>query len=87
MRLFYILLSVVLTSVFATSFLYNFNASSTPAYMKNDENLIIPDAENTYAVQNRNGSYDIYLYGEYCETVDSLEFYPDDVPIYEEDSF
>ena len=38
--------------------------------------------ENTYFIDNGDGSYDIYLYGEYWFKTDSLEYYPDKIPIY-----
>lgn len=38
--------------------------------------------ENAYAVENPDGSYDLFLLGEYIETVDSLEYYSEDLPVY-----
>lgn len=38
--------------------------------------------ENAYAVENPDGSYDLFLLGEYLETVDSLEYYSEDLPVY-----
>lgn len=38
--------------------------------------------ENAYAVENPDGSYDLFLFGEYLETVDSLEYYSKDLPVY-----
>lgn len=39
-------------------------------------------ADNAYIIINENGTYDIYLYGCYIETVDSLEYYDESIPIY-----
>lgn len=38
--------------------------------------------ENSYAIENSDGSYDIFLFGNYLETVDSLKYYPKNLPIY-----
>lgn len=39
-------------------------------------------SNNAYAIRNDNGSFDIYLYGEYLETTNSLEEYGT-FPIYD----
>ena len=38
--------------------------------------------ENAYAILNEDGTYNIYLYGEYLETVNSLKYYDSSLPIY-----
>lgn len=53
----------------------------------------IPEAKETidlsevgsYFIQRENGLYDFYLQGMYAETVDNLEYYPDDIPVFTED--
>lgn len=39
-------------------------------------------SKNSYAIKNADGTYDIYLFDNYLETVNSLEYYPEDLPIY-----
>lgn len=47
------------------------------------ESFITMTDENTYAIQNKDGTYNIYLDGGiYLETTDSLEYYPADIKIY-----
>lgn len=79
-RLFYLLLVLVFVGVFTTSFLFNYNAGGIPSYF--EEKYIIPDKNDVYAIINNDGSYDVYVFGKYAETTDSLDFYPDDTPIY-----
>lgn len=42
--------------------------------------------ENSYFIDNEDGTYDLYWDGILCETVDSLEYYSDDIPIYTKDN-
>lgn len=82
LRLSCTLFAFMVVSIFVTSFLCTFNASSSPDHLEED-GWIVPNENNSYAVVHDNGSYDIYLNGDYWETVDSLEYYPDDMPVYE----
>lgn len=47
----------------------------------NEQDFILTE-ENAYAILNEDGTYDIYLYGEYLETVTSLKYYDSSLPIY-----
>lgn len=47
-----------------------------------EENLIIPSAENSYVIDNGDGTYDIYCNDQYVTTIDSLEYYDEDIPVY-----
>ena len=51
-----------------------------PEHMSKGEYSITP--ENTFIIQNKDNTYDIYFEGELCETVNSLEYYPEDCKIY-----
>ena len=52
-----------------------------PTELASDECFILT-SNNAYAIRNDNGSFDIYLYGEYLETTNSLEEYGT-FPIYD----
>lgn len=41
---------------------------------------------NGYAVHKGDGTYDIYFLNTYVETVDSLAYYPKDIPVYTEEN-
>lgn len=51
-----------------------------PEHMSKGEYSITP--ENTFIIQNKDNTYDIYFKGEFFETVNSLEYYPEDCKIY-----
>lgn len=74
-----LLLSLIL--LFLLSYVYIFEASS----ISNEEaaGSVEPTAENSYFIENEDGLYDFYLNGTYIETTDSLQYYPDDIPIHE----
>lgn len=77
----YIVSIFIITSIFISSFFYNFNASYVPNDFKK-EKYVIPNSNNMYAIVNDNNTYDIYLYGKYLETTDTLDFYQNNIPIY-----
>ena len=62
------------------SYYFTLRGVSTPSEAKNNEIFTLTN-ENSYGISNGDGTYDLYLYGEYIETVDSLMGY-DYVPIY-----
>lgn len=43
-------------------------------------------SENSYAVQQDDGTYNIYYNDDYLENTDSLEYYPDDMVVYYNDN-
>ena len=48
-----------------------------------DEYKIAPSSQNNiYFIDNGDGSYDVYYKNKYTETIDSLEYYPSDTPVY-----
>ena len=59
--------------IFEGSYMYPEHMSET------DTNL---NSENIFIVRNKNNTYDIYFKGNLIETVDSLEYYPEDCKIY-----
>ncbi len=74
-----LLLALIL--LFLLSYVYIFEASSPPTV--DIEDSVEPTAENSYFIKNEDGLYDFYLNGTYIETTDSLQYYPDDIPIHE----
>lgn len=63
------------------SYLFIFEGSYMyPEHKSENEYFITP--ENMFAIKNENNTYDIYFEGKLCETVDSLEYYPEDCKIY-----
>lgn len=50
----------------------------------NDSRIFSLMEENSYAIINDNGTYDLYFNGEYLDTVDSLKEY-ENTHIYKED--
>jgi len=51
-----------------------------------DMNFIVPGAGESYFIENSDGTYDFYMMGSYIETVDSLEYYEDSIPVYPDPS-
>lgn len=76
---FLIIISVV---IFIFSYCFTLRGYSVPKELKNNE-IFALTVENSYAISNKDGTYDIYFYGEYLETVNSLKEY-ELVPIYTE---
>ena len=52
----------------------------------NEQDFILTE-ENAYAILNEDGTYDIYLYGEYLETITSLKYYDSSLPVYMRDQY
>ena len=71
---------VISVGIYLFSYYFTLRGVSTPPEAKNNEIFTLTD-ENSYGISNGDGTYDLYLYGEYIETVDSLMGY-DYVPIY-----
>lgn len=73
------ILAALFVGLFTLSYLFTFESSSRPY---NTLDSITPSSENAYFIQKDDGRYDFYLEGEYAETVDSLKYYSEDIPIY-----
>lgn len=71
---------VISVSIYLFSYYFTLRGVSTPSEAKNNEIFTLTN-ENSYGISNGDRTYDLYLYGEYIETVDSLMGY-DYVPIY-----
>lgn len=91
-----IVLLLITTSIYLSSYFFTFE-NYTPArqtILTNSdtledftyEELLFPTAENSYFIDNQDGTYDFYLNNEFWETVDTLEYHPKDIPVYSIDN-
>ena len=71
---------IVSIGLYIFSYCFTLRGYSLPDEAKTGEIFLLTD-ENSYGISNGDGTYDLYLYGEYIETVNSLKGY-DYVPIY-----
>lgn len=76
-KLFPIILSI---TIYVGSYIFILEASYIPHFVI--ESTLQLTCENSYAVINSSGSYDIYIYHQYVETVTSMEYYTDIEKIY-----
>ncbi len=51
-----------------------------PEHMSETNTIL--NSRNTYIIKNKDNTYDIYFKGDLIETVNSLEYYPEDCKIY-----
>lgn len=76
-----IILTLLITGIYLASYVVIFEAyyHSPQLY---EEPFIVPDKDNTYFIKIDEHHYEVYLYGIYVETVDSLDSYSDKIKIY-----
>lgn len=67
--------------VYVLSYLFTLEANYILPEIEETVTTLSPD--NTYLVQNCNKTYDVYFNQLYIETIDSLEMYQDNYPIYQ----
>lgn len=67
--------------IFSMSYLFTLESNYIPQEIAST--TIVCSADNTYLVQNPDGTYDIYFGFQYIETVDSLKYYDEDLCIYQ----
>ena len=79
--LFFVFASIL---IFLLSYCFTLEPSALPISTDTEQIFILTD-ENAYAIPNDDGTYDLYLYGEYLETVDSLKYYSS-IPIKAKDN-
>ncbi len=76
-----IIIILIMASVYLTSYFFIMEADySRPHFV--EESLFVPDTDNTYFIQNNSLHYEVYINGIYLETVNSLEYYPKGIKIY-----
>lgn len=77
--------SIILTVLFAGIYLASYSFILEANYHRTqivEESLFVPNADNTYFIQDDTSHYGVYINGMYFETVDSLESYPKGIKIY-----
>ena len=52
----------------------------------NPSDYVFISGENSYFIDNGDGTYEFYMNGSRAETITSLDYYPDDIPIYTPDN-
>lgn len=76
-----IILTVLMAGVYLASYFFILEANYHRTQIV-EESLFIPNADNTYFIQDDVCSYEVYINGVYFETIDSLENYPNGIKIY-----
>lgn len=92
--------SILLVSIACALYLFSYSfvaeGYTPPQECITDENLtdsihsmntlIFPNAQNSYFIDNEDGTYDFYLNSTYWETVDCLDYYSEAIPVYTKDT-
>lgn len=65
--------------LYFASYFFTFEASYSPQEI--EETISITD-DTSYFIQNEDGSYDLYYTGIYFETITSLDYFSNDIPVY-----
>lgn len=68
---------------FLISYLFIWEPSQPPSLFEPESSYFQMTEENSYVIQNPNGTYDFYWNGQLIETVDSLQYYDESIPIYQ----
>ena len=80
-----IVLAIFISLIYLLSYLYTLEADYFVSEAQ--ESAFRLDETNTFIVDNGDGTYDLYLGGFKCETLTSLDYYEEDVPIYTRKEF
>lgn len=82
------LISKTKTNILLISFILMFFLSFTFIFeatydgLENTTNITSPNKENCYFIKTSNDNYEVYLNGKYLTIEESLDYYPNDIPIY-----
>lgn len=71
---------ILIFGIFIFSYMYTFEAHYISP--SEEEYTIEPSSADIYAIQNEDGSYDIFFGSLLIDHVESLEYYSEDIPIY-----
>lgn len=87
-----VLLFIIASSIYLFSYAiilegYTPPEEIVPQYWEETDNInpsdyVFISSENSYFIDNEDGSYEFYINGSRIETVTSLDYYPKDIPIY-----
>ena len=78
-----IILTVLMAGIYFASYFFILEANYHRTQFV-DESVVVPNADNTYFIQDDAFHYEVYINGMYFETVDSLEGYHNGIKIYNE---
>lgn len=73
-------LTCLILAVYISSYAFVFEAHNQD--ILHSDNLVMPSAADTYIILNEDNTYDMYFGDIYIQTLDSLEYYSNDIPIY-----
>jgi len=68
-----------MSGIYLLSYFLIFEADYLPPEIA--QTVDVPTAENTYLIENGDGTYDVIYDGIFIETTESLEYYPNDLKI------
>lgn len=74
-------LLILMIGLYLSSYFIIFEAYYMPPEIS--QVVDVPTIENTYLIDNGDGTYDVFLDGEFIETTESLEYYPNNLIIIE----
>lgn len=58
-----------------------------PVEVQDEQKEVLPlSPEDNYFIDNGDGTYDLYYYDEYFDTIDNLEYYNSNIPVYTEEN-
>ena len=58
-----------------------------PVEMQDEQKEVLPlSPEDCYFIDNGDGTYDLYFYDEYLDTINTLEYYNKNIPVYTEEN-
>lgn len=91
---FSVTVNIALTLMFSVIYLFSYSfvleaycGPEVPTPMFTPESdIICVSMENSYFISNEDGTYDLYYKDNFYETVDSLKYYSDDIPVYTKDN-
>lgn len=91
-----LLLLLMATTIYLSSYTFVWQSynpaqetiATNPDLLEGDtfEDLLFPTAQNSYFIDNLDGTYDFYLDNVFWETVDTLEYHLNDIPVYTADT-
>lgn len=79
-------LNISITAIFASIYLFSY-LFAFEAYMELYPDTFSADGLNSYIIDNEDGTYDHYLSGFKIETVTSLDFFDENIPVYTREEF
>lgn len=79
-------LNISITAIFASIYIFSY-LFAFEAYMELYPDTFSADGINSYIIDNEDGTYDHYLSGFKIDTVTSLDFFDENIPVYTREEF